>query len=67
MLREQKVISAVMVSQVPLCHLFKVHLSATIADFIYKIHCAPANIANSKEQGAGYTEFHSALEQSAQF
>ena len=41
--------------------------SATIADFTYKIHCAPANIANSKEQWAAYTEFHSALELSARF
>lgn len=31
-----------------------------------KIHHAPASIANSKEQWAGYTEFHSALELSAQ-
>lgn len=32
-----------------------------------KLHGAPASAANSKEQWAGYTEFHPALELSAQF
>ena len=56
-----------MVSKAPLFHFFQSAFSATIAGFTYKIHCAPANTANSKEQRAGYTEFHSVLELSAQF
>jgi hypothetical protein len=32
-----------------------------------EIHCAPASNANSEEQWAGNTKFHSALKLSAQF